>query len=501
MREAFHRLAQAIIARMTRMTPSLSFPGTLHLYRGWRLALAFLPLVLAFAVTGLLMLRNADALANSQRAVSSAKAIRVQIHEIEVHLSDTEDALRGYLLTGDTTYLATYTTDGSALAPDIAQLQRMIAGDPVEQHRIAALEPLVAPLLDAWQQAISLREQQRTDEAIAMTRANVVEQPLKSIRTQLTAMDGAEGRGLAALVRTAASSLSAIHATIIAATAINVALVVVLFVLVWQSFVARERHLKAEHMARAAAEEAVTLRNEFLSIASHELRTPVTVLLGNVQLLERFLATTIDQDARVRQSITALHRQIARLQARITTMLDMSRIEHGHLTITRKPLDLVALVRAIVEEIGATAPEHPIELTVPPDPLTAISIYGDAPRLEEVLLNLLQNAIKYSPVGASIQVAVQCTAEWAEVSVTDHGIGIPQEVLPHVFEQFYRAPQVRTEHVSGMGIGLYIVAEIVALHGGEVAVTSDPGIGTTFTVHLPLAAPPSSPPDATPTER
>jgi len=155
----------------------------------------------------------------------------------------------------------------------------------------------------------------------------------------------------------------------------------------------------------------------------------------------------------------------------------------------RDTLDLVTLARAVVDQMRPTSPAHPIKLTAHSDESHPILVYGDALRLEQVLLNLLQNAIKYSPDGGPIRVEVARTSDSATLSVTDSGLGIPEDVLPHLFERFYRAPAARSEHISGMGIGLYVVHEIVAMHGGEVAVASKDGAGTTFVVRLPLAPP------------
>jgi len=119
-------------------------------------------------------------------------------------------------------------------------------------------------------------------------------------------------------------------------------------------------------------------------------------------------------------------------------------------------------------------------------PEQSLIIDGDALRLEQVLQNLLQNAIKYSPTGKRISVAVAQQEQMACVAVTDEGLGIPQSALPRLFERFYRAAQVDTGGISGLGIGLYVVKEIVTLHGGTILVNSAEGIGSTFTICLPL---------------
>lgn len=487
---AAYRRLQASTVRIP--PPLLSSTLSLRLDRVHRLALVFMPLALAIVVIGLFALHSVDVVAASQDVVSHTYAIQAQISVVEARLVDDEDALRGYLLTGDTMYLTSYTTGRHTLTAAIDRLRILTEGDAAEQRRIATLVATIEPLQNLWQQSIDLRSQQRTEEAVALASSDQAKQWQASLHVLLAEMDVTEEHALTVQLSAAGNSVSETHLTILLATVIDSVLLVALFVLIWYSIATRERHLRAESAARAAAEEAVALRDNFLSIASHELRTPVATLLGNLQLLERYLPRpghVVERDARIQQCLAAMQRQIGRLQALIATMLDVSRIESGQLTIARDPLDLVALVRGVVDEMRPIAQAHPIDLVVPFDSPRASPIRGDAARLEQALLNLLQNAIKYSAEGSPIRVEVQRTADWALVTVTDQGIGIPEDVLPHVFERFYRAPEVRSEYVSGMGIGLYLVHEIVALHGGEVTVTSAHGAGTTVTMCLPLAMP------------
>ena len=129
---------------------------------------------------------------------------------------------------------------------------------------------------------------------------------------------------------------------------------------------------------------------------------------------------------------------------------------------------------------------HTIELICPNEP---VRIDGDALRLEQVIQNLVQNAAKYSPDGGSISLIVERQVEHGTITVTDHGIGIPEQARPHVFQRFYRAEGVASTKISGMGIGLFVVHEIVTRHGGWVEVTSSEGVGSTFVVFLPLLTP------------
>jgi PAS domain S-box-containing protein len=239
----------------------------------------------------------------------------------------------------------------------------------------------------------------------------------------------------------------------------------------------------AERSARSAAQEAVRIRDAFLSIASHELKNPLTSLLGNAQILQRRAARFSTQSDRDQQALRVIVDQATRLNKLLTTLLDVSRLETGQLGLERTPLDLCALAQRVVTDVQSTLTQHTLTIQMPQGPLI---VFGDSLGLEQVLQNLLQNAMKYSPDGGLISVAIAQHEQMASMSVTDQGIGIPQLALPRLFDRFYRAAQEEAGGISGLGIGLYVVKEIVTLHGGTITVTSTEGSGSTFTVYLPL---------------
>lgn len=230
-----------------------------------------------------------------------------------------------------------------------------------------------------------------------------------------------------------------------------------------------------------AAQEAAQMREEFLSIAAHELKTPLSALLGNTFVLERRLAKTLTLPERDIQTVQSISEQGWRLHKLIDALLDLSRIELGRFTIEPQIIDLVALVQRVVAEHPATA-QHSLHLQCP---YTHLPIRGDEIRLEQVLRNLLQNAIKYSPAGGPIFVRVAEISDGVTIAVTDHGIGIPQAAQAHLFNRFYRARNTDVLRVTGLGIGLYVVKEIVVQHGGSIEIRSTEGRGSTFTVRLP----------------
>jgi excisionase family DNA binding protein len=243
--------------------------------------------------------------------------------------------------------------------------------------------------------------------------------------------------------------------------------------------------LAAERAAREAAEAALRVRDEFLSIAAHELKTPLTSLMGHAQLIQRRIERTrTSEPERVVPGLRAIAGQATKLSRLINQLLDISRLEAGRLRLERQPADLASLVEQVVAGARVRIDRHTIALDLPP----SLPIEADALRLEQVLTNLLDNAVKYSPDGGAIEVIVsQPEAAAAELSVRDHGLGIPPEMRGRIFERYYQAHD--KGHMSGLGLGLYISRQIVELHGGTIHAEFPSDGGTRFAVRLPVAAP------------
>ncbi|HEY1011504.1 MAG TPA: GAF domain-containing sensor histidine kinase [Herpetosiphonaceae bacterium] len=249
---------------------------------------------------------------------------------------------------------------------------------------------------------------------------------------------------------------------------------------------ARRAALAAEN-ARLyeAAQAALAARNQFISIAAHELKTPMTALMGNAQLLERRLAAGAlvgEPELRVIGMITQQTRRLSRLSG---SLMDLARLQRGIFAIEYGGLDLAALLRRTVGELAAGYEQLRLNLLAPP----ALELEGDELRLEEVFYNLVQNAAKYSPHGGEVAVSAESDGETAMVCVRDEGIGIPAEAQATLFAPFYRAANAAGRNIAGMGLGLYVVKEIITLHGGEISLESAEGRGSAFTVRLPLRRP------------
>jgi signal transduction histidine kinase len=253
----------------------------------------------------------------------------------------------------------------------------------------------------------------------------------------------------------------------------------------------REERLRAAAAENAAlyeeAQAAVRLREEFLSIAAHELKTPLTSVRGASQLtLRRAEREGTLEFERTIASLRVIDSQAARLAALIDRLLDVTRLRSGRLAIEAAPCELVSLVRTTAERAQAGTTRHVIVVRAP----ERLDVHADALRIEQVLTNLLDNAIKYSPDGGVIEVDVTREKETLRLSVRDHGTGIPTEHLARVFDRFFQSHNA--SHLSGMGLGLYVTREIVELHGGTIAARlPEDGNGTVIEVTLPLAAPES----------
>lgn len=244
----------------------------------------------------------------------------------------------------------------------------------------------------------------------------------------------------------------------------------------------RARLFRSEQEARATAERAVRARDEFLSIASHELKTPLTTVKGSTQLLRRQFARGRPDITRIERFSEALEGQVSRLETLVADLLDISRIDQGHEAVHLEPTDLLALARRITDEIRESpdwTPRHRVILDAP-EPVRG---FWDAIRLEQALTNLLANALRYSPEGGEVRLSIHSKGDRVVIEVVDQGIGIPADEYEMLFQPFARSRLTRT--IQGTGLGLYITARIVERHGGSIAVDSEPGQGSVFTITLP----------------
>jgi signal transduction histidine kinase len=228
------------------------------------------------------------------------------------------------------------------------------------------------------------------------------------------------------------------------------------------------------------AQQALAIRDRFIAIAAHDLKSPITALVGYTDLVARRAEQHGTVDAQDLRALRTVVRQATRLAQMIDVLLDFSLIHSGQLTIQRDVLDVGAVLRRLAERMVPTLADHTLRVTLPPRPLM---VQGDDVRLEQVVQNLMQNAATYSPAGTTITLTLAAHGPDVVIRVADQGRGIAPEAHAQLFEEFYRGEHAAGER--GLGLGLYVVKHLVTLHGGTIGVQSAVGQGSTFTVSLP----------------
>ncbi|HEX9085935.1 MAG TPA: ATP-binding protein [Arthrobacter sp.] len=221
------------------------------------------------------------------------------------------------------------------------------------------------------------------------------------------------------------------------------------------------------------------VRNDFVANVSHELKTPV----GAISLLAEALESSADDPEAVRRFAKRMHKESARLAALVQDIIELSRLQGANVTQQGRPVDINTVVSEAVDRSQLPAESKNIELVVGGH--ADAMVYGDQDLLVTALRNLIDNAIRYSPENTRVGIGIRSKGGLVAVSVTDQGEGLSPEDQERVFERFYRVDAARSRHTGGTGLGLSIVKHVVANHGGEVTLWSQPGQGSTFTIRLP----------------
>jgi two-component system phosphate regulon sensor histidine kinase PhoR len=222
-------------------------------------------------------------------------------------------------------------------------------------------------------------------------------------------------------------------------------------------------------------------KDEFIGIASHELKTPLTSLKGYLQIIANYKKEELPPV--VQNSVGKANIAINKLQHLVNDLLDVSKIQAGRLDYLLGPVDLAELIDNVIESAAHIYPNHRFENRAQ----ERFRVLGNAERLEQVLMNFINNAVKYSPGNKDVIVSTTLQNDSVRVAVTDHGVGLSAEQISKIFDRFYRVEDKKFM-TSGLGMGLYISAEIINSHQGKIGVESEPGKGSTFYFELSLIA-------------
>lgn len=225
-------------------------------------------------------------------------------------------------------------------------------------------------------------------------------------------------------------------------------------------------------------------RNEFVSNASHELKTPLSTIKI---LVETLLYQDPMDPGMTREFMGDINREIDRMNLLVSDLLSLVRIDSGGLQLNLADVSLAVIVNDTVRRIQHFAQDRSISVRC--DIWEDVHVTGDLVKLQQVVYNLTDNAVKYTPSGGAVRIELARSGKTAVVTVTDNGVGIPAKDVPHIFERFYRVDKARSRETGGTGLGLAIVKQIVNLHGGEISIASEENVGTIFTVELPVSGP------------
>jgi signal transduction histidine kinase len=410
-----------------------------------------------------------------------------KLETVSSNLKDAETGQRGYIVTGQERYLKPYITALAKVKPEIQELKRLTVDSPNQQRRLNTLEPLTQEKFAELDQTINLRRDKGFEAAQQVVLTDQGKQVMDKIRTLIQEMEKEERQQQEQSLKQAQTNTQ--KDTLISTTGILLS-----FILLYFIYYSLKRELTARRQAEWALQklnaeiyEALEsekklneLKSRIITVISHEYRTPLTTILSSAELLERYSHKWAEQ-----RKITHLKRiQSAanHLTDLVGDILDISQVEAGQLDFSPSPLNLESFCRQLVEELQRSdACEHSLTFASLGD---CSSCIVDEKLIRQIFTNLLLNAIKYSAQGSTVQFNLRCQGDKVVFQVQDEGIGIPIEDQAQLFKPFERASNVGT--ISGTGLGLAIVKRLVDLHSGEIAVESAVGVGTTFTVTLPL---------------
>jgi two-component system, OmpR family, sensor histidine kinase VicK len=231
-----------------------------------------------------------------------------------------------------------------------------------------------------------------------------------------------------------------------------------------------------------AQQKLDTMRKEFVANVSHELKTPITTIKSYIETL---LDGALDSPELARQFLEVVLKETDRMNRLVRDLLDLSRIDYQQVAWDKQPLEVDTLLGDSVQKLTMRARDKDIELLL--DVPALPPVLADWDRIQQVVINIIANAIEYTPSGGKIWVSAEPAGEMVRVSIRDTGIGIPADDLPRIFERFYRVDKARSRQMGGTGLGLAIAKEIVEAHGGRISIESQVGAGTTVTIELPTA--------------
>lgn len=490
-----------------------------------QILIAFLLAIVSLGAISAITYQGTEMLIDNLHAEKERQEALIVLSEVFALVAEAEIAPRGYVLTGDDAFVLQLMNAENEIKPRLERLRILLSALPGQAERLAQLRPEIWAQFDQARRLNDARRQGHTSARLLSDEIERSKHIAIKIRQLAEELKAAEYDGLQRAASTAEHSTQWLRRFLLLGSIAAVLIVALAGAGVIGEFRRRERaedalqqanlalkhandelsqrveaqseemlrktgewqselqqRFLAEQSARREAEMANKLKDEFLATVSHELRAPLNAILGWAKLLR---SRRLDEPTTIK-ALETIERSAEGQNRLIEDLLDVSRIIAGKLRLDSRPLAPGLIVRAALETVRPAAETKQITLAAEiPDDMPMLA--GDFSRLQQVVWNLLTNAVKFTPQGGHVTVALTADDSQIEIAVSDDGQGIKPEFLPHVFERFRQADSSSARRHGGLGLGLAIVRHLVEMHGGSVEAQSDgEGCGATFKVRLPV---------------
>ena len=462
------------------------------------LLFGFAALLLLLALDAGISLRTQAQLRVSQGRIMEVTGIRSELRALLAAYVDAETGVRGFLLTGEDAYLEPYEAARATIARSDLRMKMLIAPEPELAELRGRIEALGSQRMTALERTLAEGRAHGRDAAVVMIRQGSGRNLMDDIRTLDAKLDAELAATLKSLLADAEQQLAFSTSVYFSTSVIVAAALIGIFFLARRQFGEREKlaveqrasHarvetlLASERAAHSEATHANKLKDEFLAVVSHELRTPLNAILGWTTLLR----DGAEDANELKEGLDTIDRN-AHSQARlIDDLLDVSRIISGKVRLRISEVDLRTVALAVVEGLRPAAAARGVKLALLATN-EAAEVLGDSDRLEQVMWNLVNNAIKFTPRGGNVEISIERVGSSVALEVRDTGQGIRAEFLPRIFDRFSQQDASTTRGQSGLGLGLSITRHLVELHGGTITARSaGEGQGATFHVEIPMIA-------------
>ena len=462
------------------------------------LLFGFIALLLLLVLDAGMSLHTQVQLRASQARIVEVAGIRIELRALLAAYVDAETGARGFLLTGEESYLQPYDAALATLARSDLRMKSLLAPEKELAELRARIETLGSQRMEALERLIAERRTHGPEASLAALRQSRGKGLMDDIRALAAKLDAELAATMKGLLADAERRLVFTTSVYFSTSVIVAAALIGIFFLTRRHFAERETlavaqrvsHarveslLASERAAHSEATHANKLKDEFLAVVSHELRTPLNAILGWTTLLRE----GAENAQELKEGLDTIDRN-AHAQARlIDDLLDVSRIISGKVRLRISEVDLRALALAVVEGLRPAADARGVKIALLASK-EAAEVLGDPDRLEQVLWNLVNNAIKFTPRAGSVEISIERAGSSVALEVRDTGQGIRADFLPRIFDRFAQQDASTTRGQSGLGLGLSITRHLVELHGGTITARSaGEGLGATFHVEIPMIA-------------